>query len=476
MPGVIIATSARSGPTPSEPNASGQAFIVGLAERGSATDAVLVRGLADFEAKFGGRVSYSYLHDTVKTFFDEGGTQAYIARVVGAAATTGKVSINNTAETPAPALEINASAPGAWSDGLSITVEEGALANSVNVGVNLNGQRVRTFTSLTSLDQLIGRINNDGTYITARDLGATSRTLPALGTYKVTAGTDDRANITAAGHVAALDRFADTMGDGAVFAVDTTAINAELIAHAEKNNRIALLFSENKEAGVTDLGTLPDSDAAGMFFPWIRVGDNSGNVRDIPPVGYVAAVRNRAHVQVGPWRPPAGEIAASRAIVGLTREYSREEADLLDEARVSVIRRIANTVRLYGWRSLSTDVDNFGYLNARDLLNRVVVESSRRLEQFVFAPVDSKGQLLSAINSELVGILEPIRLAGGLYSLTNQDGEEVDDGYLVDTSNAVNTIESLSRNEVHARVSLRVSPIGALIMLEITKVGLRQGL
>lgn len=476
MPGVIVTTSARSGATPSEPNASGQAFIIGLAERGSTTEAVLVRGLADFEAKFGGRVSYSYLHDTVKTFFDEGGSQAYIARVAGSAATVGNVSLNGTQETPAPVMEVSASAAGAWSDGLSIVVENGVMESTVTLAVVLGGQRVRTYSSAQNLTQLISRINADGTYITARDLGAVDATLPAVGTYEVSAGTDDRTSIAASDHAAALARFADTMGDGAVFAVDTTGINPELIAHAKENNRLALLFSENPEAGIADLGNLPNSQSAGMFFPWIRVGDNTGNVRDIPPVGYVAGVRNRAHTNVGAWRAPAGEIATSRAIVGLTREYSREEADLLDEARVSVIRRIANTVRLYGWRSLATDVENFGNLNAQDLLNRVVVESSRRLEQFVFAPVDSKGQLLSAINSELVGILEPIRLAGGLYSLTDDEGEDLDDGYLVDTSNAVNTTESLSRNEVHARVSLRVSPIGALIMLDITKVGLRQGL
>lgn len=476
MPGVIITTSARSGPTPSEPNASGQAFIVGLAERGSGTEAVLVRGLADFEAKFGGRVSYSYLHDTVKTFFDEGGTQAYIARVVGAAATTGKVTVSNGDDEPTPAIEVSASSPGAWSEGLTVEITEGSIAGTVNVLVHLNGQTVRTFNSVGTLDQLISRVNGDGTYVTVRDMGSTSRALPAVGTYEVSAGADDRTSIVADDHAKALDRFADTMGDGAVFAVDASGIDEALVEHAEKNSRIALLFNQDKMAGINDLAGLPDSDAAGMFFPWIRVGDNGGNVRDIPPVGYVAGVRNRAHTQVGAWRPPAGEIAASRSIVGLTREFSRAEADLLDEARISVIRRIANTVRLYGWRSLSSDVDNFGYLSGRDLLNRVVVEASRRLEQFVFAPVDAKGQLLSTINSELVGILEPIRLAGGLYPLTNDDGEEVDDGYLVDTSNAVNTRESLSRNEVHASVSLRVSPIGALILLEITKVGLRQAL
>jgi phage tail sheath protein FI len=476
MPGVIITTSARSGLSSAEPSASGQAFIVGLAERGPVGEATLVRGLADYEAKFGGRTSYSHLWDTVKVFFDEGGSQAYISRVVGPTATAGKISISNTAETPAPLIEISGSSPGAWSGDVDVVVEDGVLPGAVNVVVLVGTQRVETFTNITDLDDLIRKVNSQSGYVTVTDLGAEDRTLPAPGTYSITAGTDDRASVLPAHHSDALDAFVDGLGDGAVLAPDTTAINQDIITHALANNRIALLYNENPTAGISEIGNLPNSDAAGMFFPWVQVADNAGNLRDIPPVGYVAGVRARAHAQVGAWRAPAGEIAVGRSVVGVTREFTRSEADLLDDARISVIRRISNSVRLYGWRSLSLDTQNFGYLNARDLLNHVVVESSKRLEQFVFAPVDGKGQLLSSVNSELVGILEPIRLDGGLYPLQNADGEEIDQGYLVDTSSAVNTLESLARNEVRARVSLRVSPIGALVLLDIVKVGLRSGL
>ena len=39
--------------------------------------------------------------------------------------------------------------------------------------------------------------------------------------------------------------------------------------------------------------------------------------------------------------------------------------DDLDAGQVSLIRKIGNTFRLYGWRSLSTDVDNYWFLKDR---------------------------------------------------------------------------------------------------------------
>lgn len=475
MPGVIITTSASSGLSNAEADASGQVFVVGLAARGPIDKATLVRGFADFEAKFGTRVAYSNLWDIAKTFFDEGGSQMYVARVVGKAAKAGTVTLNAT-EGSTPLYEASATSPGSWSENVSIVVAAGTLPNTINVRVLVAGKAVETWSNVASRADFASRINTNSTYITVKDLGATGTTLPAVGSYALVAGTDDRDSITTADHVEALERFPEGLGDGAVISADSVAINSALVDHAKANNRVALLYSGNPDASITDLGVLPDTDAAGLFFPWVQVSDNAGNVRSVPPVGYVAAVRNRAHQQIGAWRAPAGEIAVARTLVGVSKEFSRAEADALDAARVSVIRRIANGVRLYGWRSLSSDQQNFGFLNARDLLNRVVVKSSKQLEQFVFAPVDSKGQLLSSINSELVGILEPIRLAGGLYPLTNAEGKETDNGYLVDTSSAVNTLESIAKNEVHARVAIRVSPIGALVTLDIVKVGLLSGL
>ena len=95
MPGVDITTITRTGPVAQNLAPSGQLFMAGMAERGSTTAPVLIRGLADFVAKFGQRVSYSHLYDNIATFFEEGGAQAYVIRVVGPSATKGTISVND---------------------------------------------------------------------------------------------------------------------------------------------------------------------------------------------------------------------------------------------------------------------------------------------------------------------------------------------------------------------------------------------
>ena len=84
MPGVVITTAVRTGPSADTIRDSSQAFFVGLALRGPEEKATLVSSIADFEAQYGGYQSYAYLHPTVETFFEEGGTQCYVVRVVGA--------------------------------------------------------------------------------------------------------------------------------------------------------------------------------------------------------------------------------------------------------------------------------------------------------------------------------------------------------------------------------------------------------
>ena len=49
MPGVNVTTAARSGPSTPLRATSGQLFVAGLAERGSTTDPILLRGMADYE-------------------------------------------------------------------------------------------------------------------------------------------------------------------------------------------------------------------------------------------------------------------------------------------------------------------------------------------------------------------------------------------------------------------------------------------
>jgi phage tail sheath protein FI len=209
----------------------------------------------------------------------------------------------------------------------------------------------------------------------------------------------------------------------------------------------------------------------------VNIPDDAGGFRQISPEGYVAGVRARAHEQVGPWRAPAGEIAAANSILGLAVNYTLAESQQLDAARVSVIRTVADSVRLYGWRSLSANEADFKFLSGREVLNRLVIEGEAALEEFVFQPIDPKGQLLSAVNAALVGVAEAKRQAGGLYELVNPStGQLVDPGYKVDTGSSVNSAQSLANNEVRARLAVRIAPTGALVSLTIVKVGISSGL
>lgn len=481
MPGVNVTTAARSGPVAPLRAASGQAFFVGQAERGSVTVAVRLRSLADYTANFGDRVSYGFLYDTVKTFFEEGGEQCYIGRIVGPAASIGTISINDKASgSPLPTLRVDAASPGAWSSGLSVAVATGSLANTFKMTVTLNGVVVETYDNIPDPATAVAKFSQS-TYIAVTNLGsvtAAPNNNPSNGTYAVTAGTDDRAAITNTQITAALTLFTQGLGDGAVSAPGMgSTVHSVLIDHAKANRRIALL-SLNQTSTNTDLLTTSatmDSEYAGLFGPWVYVSDGAGGRRAAPPEGYISGVRSRAHSQVGAWRAPAGEIAAARSVIGLVNEWQRDVTEALNAGRVNAIRQIAGSIRLYGWRSLSQDINNYYFLSARDLLNRLVVQAELELEQFVFAAIDGKGQVLSSIEAQLIGILEPIRQAGGLYEKRTDAGDYVDPGYSVNTGPSINTPTSLQSNVINAEMLVRVSPTGEVINLTITKVGLLSG-
>lgn len=144
----------------------------------------------------------------------------------------------------------------------------------------------------------------------------------------------------------------------------------------------------------------------------------------------------------------------------------------LDDNAVNVLRTIASTVRLYGWRSTSSDVVNWGYLIGADTVNRVVVESTKRLEQYVFGVIDSSGHLLTAVHGTLVGVVLPMASAGGLFASYDAEGNQVDPGYAVRTDTSINTVESLATNTVLAEVTIRVVPTAATVILTVTKAAI----
>lgn len=489
MPGVNVTTATRSGPSAAGRAPASTFFVAGLTERGRTDKAYAVGSLAEFEAEFGGRVSYGTLHDTVRTFFEEGGLRAYVVRVVGAAATSGTLALSDQAATPVPTLRIDAKGAGTWSSGVTVAVAAGTLPDTFRLTIAY-GDDVETYDNLASPAAAVTAINRRSQWVTATDLGSATvapDNNPAVApAAALSAGDDQRASVVATDYVTALDaRATKDLGAGIVAVPGQTsaAVGAGLIAHGVTNNRLAALAlaatatAEDAISAAATLRGTTGSEYAGLFFPWIKVPDGAGGTRNVSPEGYVAAVRTRAHLAEGPERAPGGEISQAEYVLDTVTAIDRATGDELDSAGVSAIRAIpGGGIRLYGWRSLSDDVDNYALLTGRDMLNYLVVEGERRLEQYVFRTVDPRGHLFSEIAAELVGLVEPIRVRGGLYALIDDQGNEIDPGYSVNTGPSVNTPARLAAQEVWAELGVRVSPTGAVINLIITKAGLTAAL
>jgi hypothetical protein len=488
MPGVVVTTTAVAGPSAPTRAPSSTYFVVGQAERGATDQAVLVNSFPEFEANFGVRTAYGALWDDVRTFFEEGGTRAYVARVVGPAATTGALAsalMDQHATTPVATLNVTAAGPGAWSSTAGVRVLAGTTTDTFRLQVLSGGVVVRDYSNLHSPQEAVSRVNSDPLNYFVRLADAASATAAPLNNPAPTAaltlaaGTDDRASITATHYTTALTRFTKALGDGAVAVPGIgSSVHAALITHADDNNRIAILAGARGDTQTTLSGLADTADAkrAALYAPWVRVSDGFGGTRAISPEGYVAAVRAKAHETEGPWKAAAGEISKGRYVVAADEEFSSTTAGELDSARVNVIRTIAGSVRVYGARSTSSD-DNWSYITSADTVNRVVVACEQVLEPYVFATIDSSGHLLATMRGSLIGVVQPMADARGLFALYNTvTGDQIDPGYSVTTDETINPVASLALNQVYARVGVRPSPTASMVFLTVTKAGVTAAL
>jgi len=481
MPGVVISTSVRTGPSTPTTRASSQLFVVGLAERGPSDTATLVQSIADFEDVYGGYRSDSYLHPVVESFFEEGGTQCYVVRAVGDAATTGDLTLQSSASVNLMTLTANGA--GDWSEDVTVQVTQPS-GSTFKVNIFYLGDLKYTTGTVSSVSQAVGRINSSAVatrYVSAAVVADTA--IPAvLSATALGAGDDDAASVTDTEYAAALDHFSDSYGTGAVACADSQSdsISASLVEHANAYSRIALLcgaVDDTVNEIKTFAGTIQAEDHAehaAVFYPRVVVPTSiSGITRTIPPVGYAAGARARAHNGTGPHAPYAGLVSASRFVLNTSSEITKTVGDDLDEYCVNALRTIQNTVRIYGARSCSNDTDNFRYITQQDVVNTIVSSAYETLEDLVFTPIDARGSVFASVEARLLAICANLRDIGALYPAFNpQTGAEVDPGFTVKCDKTLNPVSQLQTGTVKARVGVRVSAIGDKIEVEIVKSNL----
>src|SRR5262249_7651290 len=102
------------------------AAFVGWAPKGRTDEATLVQSFSDYQREFGGLDSRRLLGNCVSQFFNNGGNEAYIVRLVANAAV---VAANPADQEAVPASVV---IPGAGGDAFTVTaIDEGQWANTV---------------------------------------------------------------------------------------------------------------------------------------------------------------------------------------------------------------------------------------------------------------------------------------------------------------------------------------------------------
>ena len=486
MPGVYVTSGVRTGPTTAAVAPASTFFVTGTAERGPIDVAKSVASLSEFQTYYGSYNSAYSLQQHVQTFFEEGGTRAYILRVVGSGSAIGSSTLYGASvfgASSVSSMTLSAANPGAWSTDVTYTVvAAGTTAATINIF--FKGTQVFTTGALATVSLLTDKINTSAVaaiYVKATATVGGNLLVAVPTATALSAGVNGAAPLEV-DYVTSLTLFDPGYGAGAV-AIPGQSGSATwngLMSHASANNRIALLANAagtSAATAVTNAALYASSSAApfaGIYFPWVTMSGTGGVTLTISPESYVAAKRSVAHVQSGPWRAGAGLLAQAKFITGLetTVPVTKATAATLDAGRVNALRVINGAVRVYGARSVSSDDDNYRYITYRDTVNYIVVEAEKRLEDLVFSPIDGRQGIFGQIESRLIGLLDPLRDAGGLFEAYNADGELVDPGYMVKVDSSLNPTSQLATGVIKARIGIRVSSVGDRIEVEVLKSNL----
>ena len=487
MPGVSIQTAVRVGPNAATSVETSQMFAVGYAARGPVNTAKFVTSLEEFKEIYGA-YNNSYLYPVVESFFEEGGTRAYIARVADPAATIGTKTLSASGVGGASLITITANGPGSWSSAVTVeVVNPGTGGSDFIIKIYDGGTLIYSTGNCTTVAQAVGRINSSikaSRLVTATNIAGSAVTLPenSAAAALSTGTADNSANVTTAHHVTALDLFLESYGTGVVVATDVihATMNAALATHANAKSRIAFMYgasdstiAQAKTAGNDLASGVTNMEHVAYFYPWVYAPtSNAGVTRLIPPVGYAAAKRAVAHTQVGAHKPGAGLISVAQFVNGVALDIDKTNGDALDEAYVNAIRVINNTIRIYGARSASSDTSNFRYITSQDVVNQVVVEANRSLEDLIFSVIDGRNTVFAAVESKLFAILEPLRASGALFEAFDSNGKRIDFGYTVKCDSTLNPVSQLADGLIKARVGVRVSSVGDKIEVDIVKSNL----
>jgi phage tail sheath protein FI len=420
--------------------ATSRTAFIGRALKGPVNDPVVITGFADFERRFGGLWVDSMMSYAVRDFYQNGGSEAIIIRIVNDAGTA-SLSLSTGGSPPNDVLVLEASSPGEWGNSLragvdhntrdadqsvpppddnlfnlTITedVEGGAIETFFNVSVDPNDPRyvARVLAQSSALVRVQADTSGQPVVPPDRPIATTS---PAAAS-----GGDDGDELTA-------NEFEGNRDDKeGIFALEKADLfNILCIPPAVRNGdtdptvyqaamsycreRRAMLIVDSPEAwgsspatavsqaqsGLSTLGLSgPAARNAALYFPRVRQVDplRDRQVDTFVACGIIAGIMARTDTDRGVWKAPAGLDAALVGIQGLQVNLTDGENGLLNPLGVNCLRSFPVNGRVvWGARTLrGADqlADEYKYVPVRRVALFIEESLYRGTQWVVFEPND----------------------------------------------------------------------------------------
>jgi uncharacterized protein len=424
--------------------------FIGRALRGPVDEPVIINSFADFERRFGGLWVDGMLGYAVRDFYQNGGSQAIIVRIINQA-TTATITLP-TGGSPPGTILLDAASPGAWGSNLSalvdyktadplnpsatpdpelfnITITEsvGSVINSkepyLRVSMNPNSKRYLPRVLEQSSQLVAVRKNNSGNWDDvpqSRPLAnSPSGSPPAIVPYSASASIDGSDlgvaqfegspnNKTGIYALAKTDLFnllcipPPTRGGDTAPSVYQKAMKycedrrAMLIVDPPIGWGASPVTAVNN--AMTGLGTLGLSGTsarnAALYFPCVVEPDpqRDNQLDTFVPSGIIAGVMARTDTQRGVWKAPAGLDAAINGIQALQVNLNDAENGQLNPLGINCLRSFPINGRVvWGARTLrGADqlADEYKYVPVRRLALYLEESLYRGTQWVVFEPND----------------------------------------------------------------------------------------
>jgi hypothetical protein len=459
--------------------------FAGWAPRGPIDRAQLVLNWQDYERQFGGLHKDSYLGYAVNQFFANGGSQAYIIRLVGSGNLTANVTLNGK-------LKVDGKNPGVWAEAYTVQSTLSAFDSarfSLTVTETATSAVVEKFVNL-SMDEDDSRfapslITDQSEILKASKVSAASNdTPPSNTTAALTGGNNGTLLLPNAGNFETV-MTASGAGINLLDRVDLFNIlcvpgetNPTKVAELEtfcKDRRAFLIVDCAENATFSTLQSGPNATLTGsnsinaaFYFPWVNAPDPlmEGRSRAFPPCGLVAGIFARTDSQRGVWKAPAGTEASLSGINSLGFSLSDAEQGFLNPKGINVLRNfpVYGPV-VWGARTLAGNDERgseWKYVPVRRLALFLEESLYRGTQWVVFEPNDEP--LWSQIRLNVGAFMHSLFRQGAFQGTTPRDA------YFVKCDKETTTQNDINNGIVNILVGFAPLKPAEFVILKIQQI------